>query len=362
MLDFETFTLLLTAVDDKTLALIRFMEYQIDFLRVRVPRRLLPNETEKAALGRLADEIGRPDLKDRNLIFNLETFFRWHKELVAKKFDGSKQRGPGRPSPWRILRLAVENMASENPTWGASRMHGQLKTLGYTISEPSVRRLMRRLGLNPDQRPGRRWSDFLEHHKAAIVATDFFSYEAWTPAGLQTLYCLFFIQHDTRQVHLAGITKHPNEAWMAQMARNLTMEGEDFLKGRKFLIMDRDTKYCLNFRTILKDKGVRSLRLPWRSPNLNAHAERWVRTVKTECLRHLPLLPGPASLAHVLTEYLEHYHHERAHQGLDNSIPFPAHTIAAIPKPPDQLQSKSRLGGLLNYYYWPAENDKKKAA
>jgi putative transposase len=313
MPDFELLPLLFTLMNGKIPALIRFMEHQIAFLKARVPGRLLPDEVEKAAFGRLATEIGRPDLKDSSLIFHLETLFRWHKELVAKKFDGSEKRGPGRPSPWRILHTVVEKIASENPGWGAPRMHGQLQELGFRISEPSVRRLMRKLGLNPDPKPGKRWSDFLERHKAAIVATDFFSYEAWTPAGLQTLYCLFFIQHDTRKVRVAGITERPNEAWMIQMARNLTMEGEDFFEGRKFLIMDRDAKYCSSFRSILKGQGVRCLRLPWKSPNLNAYAERWVRTVKTECLRHLPLLPGPASLMQVLNEYLEHYHHERAH-------------------------------------------------
>ena len=362
MPDLDLLPFLLSTIDGKTLALLRFMEYQVEFLMRHVQGRLVPDQIERAAFGRLAEEVGRPDLKDRALAFHPETFFRWHRELVAKKFDGSERRGPGRPSPWRILWSKVERMGSENPDWGAPRIHGQLQALGYTISESSVRRLMRRLGLNPDPKPTLLWSDFLERHKAAIVATDFFTYEAWTPHGLRTLYCLFFIQHDTRKVHVAGITEHPTEAWMAQMARNMAMDDNGILKNRKFLIMDRDTKYCQSFRNILRDQGIRCLRLPWRSPNLNAYAERWVRTVKSECLRHLPLLPGPASLAHVLKQYLEHYHHERAHQGLGNKIPFPRQQVRKIRHSPDKLQSKSRLGGLLNYYYWPTDTAIKPAA
>ncbi len=276
------------------------------------------------------------------------------------KFDGSSKRGPGRPSPWRGLQSAVQRLASENPDWGSHRLHGQLLALGYVVSEPSVRRLMRRLGFRPDPQSGSRWSDFLDQNKAAIVAADFFTYEAWAPQGPRTLYALFFLQHDTRKVHLAGVTEHPTGAWMAQIARNLTMDGEDFLKGRKILILDRDTKFTGAFRSILKGAGVHCLRLPARSPDLNAFAERWVRSVKEECLNHLILL-GPLSLIKAIKEYLEHFHHERAHQGLGNTIPFPL-TPKSVPRETSKLQRKSRLGGLLNFYHWQGEIGEKLAA
>ena len=225
--------------------------------------------------------------------------------------------------------------------------------LGYKVSRPSVRRLMRRLGLNPDPLSGKRWSDFLARNAAAIVATDFFTYEAWTPLGPKSVYALFFIQLDTRRVHLAGVTDHPDEAWMAQVARNMTMEDEPFLKNRRFFIADRDTKFCSSYRSLLAAAGLQTLSLPPRSPNLNAFAERWVRTIKSECLRGL-LLPGPASVTKAIKEYLEHYHRERPHQGLENKIPFPARAIAQ-PQDPSRLQRKSRLGGLLNTYYWQGQ-------
>ena len=185
------------------------------------------------------------------------------------------------------------------------------------------------------------------------MATDFFSYEAWTPLGPRTLYALFFLQLDTRKVYLAGVTEHPNEAWMAQVARNLTMVDELFLKGRRFLIADCDTKFCASYRAILKAAGLQTLPLPPRSPNLNAFAERWVRTIKDECLGGL-VLPGPASVTKAIRQYLEHYHHERPHQGLGNGIPFPTFG-PYTPQDPRQLQRKSRLGGLLNTYYWQAQ-------
>ncbi len=362
MPEFTLLFALLTSIDGKTLNLLRFYELQIDFLRRRAADRLLPDEAEKASLARLAVEIGRPELAKLDLLFHPETLFKWHRDMVAAKFDGSKRRGPGRPSPWRFLTNKVLQLAQENPTWGAPRMHGQLSRLGYHASEPSIRRLMRRLGLNPDPTPSRRWSDFLERNQAAIVATDFFSVETVSPRGLSTQYCLFFIQHDTRKVCLAGITEHPDEAWMQQVARNLTMEDEGFFKGRKYLIMDRDTKFCKSFKEILKSAGVESLVLPKESPDLNAYAERWVRSVKEECIRELPFLPGPASLHKALTQYLEHYHHERAHQGLGNKIPFPYGPQRSEPHPNAKLQRKSRLGGLLNYYYWEGENQKSEAA
>ena len=353
--------LLLSSLDAKTINLLRFYELQIDFLQRRLHGRLVPNEAERAAFARLAAEIGRPDLEAHVSLFHPETLFRWHRAMISAKFDGSAKRGPGRPSPWRILNTTVQRMALDNPTWGASRIHGHLQALGYGVSRPSVRRIMRRWGLDPDPAPGKRWSDFLARNAAAIVATDFFTYEAWTPVGPRTLYALFFIQLDTRRVHLAGVTEHPDEAWMAQMARNMTMEDEPFLKGRRFLIADRDTKFSASYRNILKNTGLQTLPLPPRSPNLNAFAERWVRTIKEECLDGL-LLPGPASVTKAIKEYLLHYHHERPHQGLGNRIPFPVLAHPDRPQHPDQLQRKSRLGGLLNSYCWQGQTPLTSAA
>lgn len=160
--------------------------------------------------------------------------------------------------------------------------------------------------------------------------------------GLVTFYVLFFVKLDTREVHIAGITSSPNEQWMVQVARNLTMDEWGILKPGQYLIHDRDTKFCTAFKEILDDAGVKRLPLPLRSPNLNAHAERFVRSVKSEALSRF-ILFGEQSLCHVLSEYLVHYHQERCHQGLGNVIPFPAHHDANDREGP--IECHERLGG-----------------
>lgn len=362
MPDISLFCLLLSSLDQKQILLLRFYELQIEFLQKRIAGRLAPNLAEKAALGRLAAEIGRPDLADRLSLFHVETLFRWHKEMFCQKYDSSKTRSPGRPAAWKQLTDKVLQLAQDNPRWGAPRIHGQLKSLGFGASEPTIWRLMRRLGLDPNPPQTHRWSDFLERHKAAMVSTDFFSIEAMTPTGLKTFYALFFIQHDTRKICLGGVTEHPSEAWVSQVARNLTMEGQSFFNGRKFLVMDRDTKYCKSFQRIFKDAGVKPLVLPIKSPNLNAYAERWIRSVREECLNNLLFLPNERSILNVLNEYVDHFHHERCHQGLCNTIPFPLDTVPCGTPSNAGLQCKSRLGGMLKYYYLVGENEQNKAA
>jgi transposase InsO family protein len=165
--------------------------------------------------------------------------------------------------------------------------------------------------------------------------------------GLVTFYVLFFIKLDTREVHIAGVTAHPNEAWMMQTARNATMEEWGFLEPGQYLIHDRDRKYCDAFKQIIDNAGVKRLPLPPRSPWLNAFAERWVKSVKDEALSRM-ILFGETSLCHVLDEYLAHYHTERPHQGKDNVIPFPVPRSAGVADAP--IECRERLGGLLKYY------------
>ena len=160
-----------------------------------------------------------------------------------------------------------------------------------------------------------------------LVATDFFIAEVWTQGGLVTYYVLFFMHLATRRVHIAGITLHPNEQWMTQVARNVTMADVGFLSSSRYLIHDRDSKFCESFRDTIEGVGVTPIRLPARSPDLNAFAERWVRSVKEECLSKL-ILFGENSLRHALKEYVAHHHHERNHQGKDNLLLFPEPAIA----------------------------------
>ena len=180
------------------------------------------------------------------------------------------------------------------------------------------------------------------------MATDFFTAEVWTLGGLVTYYILFFLHLGSRKVQVADLTPHPNAAWMVQVARNVTMEEWGFLSPGQYLLHDRDTKFCPAFQQIIDDARGTRVPLPPRSPNLNAYAERWVRSVKDEALSRM-LLFGEASLWHVLNEYVAHSHQERNHQGKGNVLLFPSSSHAGGDGSP--MQCRERLGGLLKYYH-----------
>ncbi len=218
--------------------------------------------------------------------------------LVAQKFDGSPQRkAPGRPPIDPELEALVLRLARENRSWGYDRIVGALANLGYTISDQTVGNILKRHGLAPA--PARKttttWKEFIRTHLDLLVATDFFTAEVWTLSGLVTYYVLFFIHLGSRKVHIAGMTPHPDERWMVQVARNVTMVDWGFLAPGQYLIHDRDGKYCPAFQQMIAAAGVKRVPLPPRSPDLNAYAERWVRSVKEACLSQL-ILFGEASL------------------------------------------------------------------
>jgi putative transposase len=222
--------------------------------------------------------------------------------------------------------------------------------LGYDISDQTVGNILKRRGLPPapERKKTTTWREFIRTHMDVLWATDFFSTDVWTFGGLVTFYVLFFIKLDTREVHLAGITSSPNEAWIMQVARNRTMEEWGILKPGQYLIHDGDKKFCAAFKQILDDAGVKRVPLPPRSPWLNAFAERWIQSVKTEVLSRM-ILFGERSLCHVLSEYLAHYHAERPHQGKGNIILFPS--TQAKPDHDSPIACRERLGGLLKYYH-----------
>jgi len=180
-----------------------------------------------------------------------------------------------------------------------------------------------------------------------MAATDFFAVELWTPRGLKTYYVLFIIHLSTRSAHIAGVTTAPNGAFMKQVARNLTDVDDGFLLDSRYLIMDRDTKYTTDFRGHLNREGVKPVRCPARAPNCNAFAERFVRSIKNECLDR-EILFGDESLRRALREYVTHYHTERNHQGVGNRLLKPLATVSLTDEP---IHHRERLGGILNYYY-----------
>ena len=279
-----------------------------------------------------------------------DTILGWHRQLVAQKFDGSQQRkAPGRPMIGPEIEALVVQMARENRSWGYDRIVGALAHLGYTLSGQTVGNILKRHGLPPapERKTTTTWKEFIRTHMDVLVATDFFTAEVWTLGGLVTYYVLFFIRLSTREVHVAGVTPHPNQAWMKQVARNLTMEEWGFLSPGHYLIHDGDGKYCPAFQQLIEESGVKRVPLPPRSPNLNAYAERWVRSIKEEALSRFMLF-GENSLRHVLREYVAHYHRERPHQGKGNVILMPSlHSDQRYDGP---VCCRERLGGLLKYY------------
>lgn len=216
------------------------------------------------------------------------------------------------------------------------------------ISDQTVGNILQRHGFGPapERKRHTTWAAFIRRHKDVLWATNFFTTEVWTPTGLTTFYVLFFLQLQTRRVILGGLTPFPKDAWLKQVARNLTAADAPMAHAR-FLIHDRDTKFSEAFAAVFRAAGVEPLKLPPQSPNLNAFAERWVRTVKEECFDQL-ILFGERSLRHALQEYLTHHQHERNHQGLANVIPFPD---ARTGGQDGTIRIAERLGGLLNFYH-----------
>jgi len=240
------------------------------------------------------------------------------------------------------------NWARENPGWGYDRIVGALDNLGHQVSDQTVGNIPKRhaLGPAPERKRHTTWAEFIRRHKAVLWATDFFTTEVWTCTGLTTFYVLFFLHLKTRRVLVAGITPFPNEAWLKQVARNLTVENSPMTKAR-FLLDDRDAKFSETFDAVFRGVGTEPIKLPPQSPNLNAFAERWVRSVKVECLEQL-ILFGERSLRHSLNEYLAHHQHERNHQGLDNVIPFPDRRTDGLA---GTIRKSERLGSLNNFYH-----------
>ena len=313
-------------------------------------RRLRLTDAQRRRLAEKGRALGRKALAEVAGIVTPDTILRWYRKLIANKYDGSMRRGPGRPKTKQAIVELVLTMARANPRWGYTRLCGALHHLGHGIGRNTIKRILLDHGLEPAPERGKRvtWATFLKTHWGAIAAADFFTVEVLTLFGLVRYWVFFAIELKTRKVVVAGITAEPNGWWMLQIGRNLTECCDGFLRDTRYIILDRDPLYTAAFRQLLKDSGGKVVRLPARSPNLNAHAERFVLSVKSECLsRMVPL--GEEHLRRAVREYVAHYHSERHHQGLGNRLIAPANTDAVVGTGP--VRRRERLGGLLNFYY-----------
>lgn len=352
-MDWKTMLAYVTgSVDEELLRRNEYLVAENRILRAQIASRLKLSDGERRTLAEIGKRLGRKALGDIASIVRPETILAWYRRLVARKFDGSKRRrAPGRPRVDQKVEQLIVRFATENRDWGYDRIAGALANLGHEVSDQTVGNMLKRHGIPtaPERQKTTTWTDFIRNHQEVLAATDFFTTEVWTVSGLVTYYVLFVMHVATRRVQIAGLTPFPTEPWMTQIARNLTMADAGFLMGHRYLIHDRDGKYCPAFDETLTDGGVRPVRLPPRSPNLNAHAERWVRSVKDECLSKLILFGEPV-LRTALQAYIAHFHGERNHQGKDNLLLFPREEARKI----DTVRCRERLGGLLKYYHWAA--------
>lgn len=312
-------------------------------------RRILLNDDQRRRLAVKGRILGRMMLEQVGTLFTPDTILRWHRMLVAKKWDYSRRRKPGRPGTDEETVALVLRLARENPTWGYNRIQGALANLGHEISDQTVGNILKRHGIEPvpTRKRSMSWMAFIRAHWDVLASVDFTTVEVWTRRGLVTVYLLFVMELKTRRVHFAGCTTSPNETWMKQAARELTNSDDGFLLGKRYLIMDRDTKFCTAFQSILQQAEVEPVLLPPRSPNLNAHLERFFRSLKSEALDQM-IFFGEGSLRNAVAQYLAHYHSERNHQGLGNK---PIEPESADDPPEGEVACHERLGGLLRYYH-----------
>jgi len=309
-------------------------------------RRILLDNQQRMRLAAKAKRLTRKLLEETSVLFTPDTVLGWYRRLIAQKYDGSENcKNPGRPKISQEITDLVIRFKQENPRWGYTRIRDYLVYLGHKIGETTVKNILLENGYDPEPDLTRKttWKEFIKSHWNVLAACDFFSVELLVKGKLIRCLVLFAMDLATRKVEILGIRSQPNGPWMEQIARNLTCEGS-FLAGKKYLIHDRDPLYTDKFESILKTTGVESVKLPPRSPNLNAHAERFVRSVKEECLDHL-ILSSEDQLRHVLSEYLQYYQHERIHQGL-NRIIEPQHEGCQ-----GDIICIKRLGGLLKSYH-----------
>ena len=312
-------------------------------------RRMRFNDDQRRRLAAKAKKIARKILDDVATIVTPETLLAWHRRLIGKKYDGSANRAPGRPRTAAEVVALVTRMAEENRSWGYRRIQGALSNLGHLLAFKTIANILKEQGIEPAPERSRKttWKEFIARHWEQIVASDFFTIEVWTPTGLKRFLVLFFIELSTRRVEIGGIARNANGLWMAQIARNITDDVEGFFKGKRYLIHDRDPLYTDEFLSMLADAGIESVKLPPRSPNLNAYAERFVRTIKESCLDRM-IWFGEDALRRGVSEFISHYHFERNHQGLDNRLIIPKPTTASTT---GRVRKRNRLGGMLNYYF-----------
>jgi putative transposase len=319
-------------------------------LKAQGKARFRLSDDQRRLLAVKGKSLGRKTLMELTTIVTPDTILRWHRTLVAQKWDYSERRNsPGRPRTNHEIVELVLRFARENPSWGYDRIQGALANLDHEVSDQTIGNILKEHGVEPapDRKRQTTWKTFIKAHWDVLAAIDFTTIEVWTKGGLVTYYLLFVMEVATRRVHFAACTPTLGDEFMKQIGRNLTDPFDGFLRDQSYVLMDRDSHFSSAFRTILKEADVEPVRLPAKSPNLNAHLERFHLSIKSECLARM-IFFGEKSLRRAVNTYLTHYHGERNHQGLGNKLIDPTEDVG---RTEGEIDCRQQLGGLLNYYY-----------
>jgi len=323
---------------------ILLLRHQLRVLQRQVARPQL-TPADRALLAALSRVLSRQRWKS-SVFVTPATLMRWHRELVARRWTYPHRR-PGRPPTRAEVRALLVRLARENPSWGYRRIQGELLGLGIKLAASTVWTILKEAGIEPaPRRLEQNWSEFLRAQAASILECDFLTVDT---LFLKRFYVLFFIELATRRVHLAGITTNPDGRWVTQQARNLLMElGDDGIQPR-LLVRDRDSKFTGEFDEVFRSEDIRVIKAPVRAPKARAHAERWVGSVRRECLDRLLIL-GRRHLHHVLAAYVRHFNEHRPHRALGQRPPLSDRQPLADVIDLDRLRRRDLLGGLIREY------------
>ena len=309
-----------------------------------------PNTTwaDRALIALLLEVIAKRRRSGLRLIVTPQTVLRWRRDIIGRRWAAkSRHKRPGRPATHRNISASVLRLAKENPSWGYRRIHGELAGLGIAIAPSTVWEILTRAGLRPaPRRAGPTWAQFLHGQAQAILATDFFTVDLLDGTSA---YVLAIIEHATRRIRILGVTAHPNDAWVTQMARNLLMDLDEHVASVKFLLRDRDTKFTAAFDAVFGDAGIRILRSPIQAPRANAIMQRWIGGCRRELLDRT-LVWNQRHLLHVLRDYEAHHNTHRPHRSLGQAAPLKPLPAAVTDLNTIRVRRRDRVGGAINEY------------